>query len=436
MHRNTLAVGAVFALGTAAQAQTFIQSDRFMTDDLVSNEQFGSAIDIQGDVVAIGRQRDSGQVFYTGSVYLFDLETSELLHTLRPDDPVEQMFFGATVAMSDDHIIVGAPFENNSVGSVFVFDRATLEQQFKILPPNPVGFTRFGNSIAIHDDRLLIGAPYAQSGTGAAYLYDPNTGQLISELQSPTPQSGAQFGNSVALDANRAVVAQSAADVGEQPSAGAVQIFDTRTGSFEQTITKPFPARYESFGGAVALDGDFLLASSGEPRPEAGPFAAGVAHLIDLNTGEFVQRYASPDPSSPSAGATVAIDSDTVLIGAPFFLDGPIVSSAYAFDRTTGQQIAKFVESQQAPYTEFGATLDLQDGVAVIGARLSDGYTGSAFRFDIPSAQCAPDLDNSGSVNIDDLNDFLDRVIDYNNDGNFDFFDIQDFITQLNQGCP
>src|SRR6185503_18489292 len=143
--------------------------------------------------------------------------------------PVET--FGANVAVSKGRVAVGAPgpgaacLEGTSFagGTVSVFSRTngawSLEHCFS---PRSGGLpVLFGYYVALYDNRLLVGAPWDSSGrvddptdgtrvlSGAAYVFDRdqrgawNGGTY---LKAPNVGNDDQFGLSVALSRGQMVI--------------------------------------------------------------------------------------------------------------------------------------------------------------------------------------------------------------------------------------
>ncbi len=167
----------------------------------------------------------------------------------------------------------------------------------------------------------------------------------------------------------------------------------------------------DEFGRSVAISG--ATAIVGSPRDEDNGFFSGSAYLFDIATGQQIAKLLASDGAvGDFFGNSVAISGETAIVGAWFDDDnGDFSGSAYLFDITTGQQIAKLLPDDGATSDQFGfsvAISPLQQATAIVGARWDDDNgdkSGSAYLFDAAGTPrtCPWDLDAGGSVGILDL---------------------------------
>lgn len=207
--------------------------------------------------------------------------------------------------------------------------------------------------------------------------------------------SDGRSGTAVALDGQTAAVGSpSTADLEQLAAAdgiptGDVAVFARTEGAWsrETTLTPTDGMPGGHFGSSVALDGDTLLV--GAPLP-GGPHVPhqGTATVYTRSTDDW-QHESSLDAVDPSGvdrfGDAVAVDGDTLLVGAPA-AGSASDGSATVFSRVNGgwQRTAELVAPDGI--REFGRAVDLTDGTAVVGARrpsddTSDG-DGVAFVFE------------------------------------------------------
>ena len=80
--------------------------------------------------------------------------------------------FGPSVAISGETVVVGAPVWQASTGAAYVFVRGggVWTQQQKLEASTPTPGEQFGASVAISGDSVVAGAPL---GTGAVYVFGP-----------------------------------------------------------------------------------------------------------------------------------------------------------------------------------------------------------------------------------------------------------------------
>lgn len=217
------------------------------------------------------------------------------------------------------------------------------------------------------------------------YLFDITTGNLLQKFIAPDGDTFDFFGFSVALTENKALIGSLLGDGNEEDS-GSAYLFDLNTGNFIQELTAPDGATEEEFGSAIAIDGDKALISSRADGDNG--LRSGSAYLFDLNTGNLLQKFTAPDGNSDDEfGFSVAIDGGKALIGARGDEDnGELSGSAYLFDITTGSLIQKFIAPDGVIEDEFGFSVALEGNNALIGSRFNfdnGKQSGSAYLFDI-----------------------------------------------------
>ena len=141
------------------------------------------------------------------------------------------------------------------------------------------------------------------------------------------------------------------------------------------------------FGQSVAIDGDTAVV--GARRDDDGGSSSGSAYVYTRSGTTWTQQQklvASDASASAGFGGSVAIDGDTIVIGA----NGDQGSgSAYVFTRsgTTWTQSQKLTASDPANDAEFGIHVGIDGDTAVVGAYLDDtsvAGSGSAYVF-VPS---------------------------------------------------
>ena len=90
-------------------------------------------------------------------------------------------------------------------------------------------------------------------------------------------------------------------------------------------------------------------------------------------------------------GYSVAISGTTAIVGAQGDDDnGSNSGSAYLFDTTTGQQIAKLLAKDGAADDRFGRSVAISDAIAIVGSKWDDDNgdkSGSAYLFETATGQ-------------------------------------------------
>lgn len=156
--------------------------------DAVEGDHLGVSVNFVGDTVVAGVDEDDTAGHRSGSARVFELSGTAWVETttLVADDIEAGDLFGWSVAMSEDHILVGAPepVVVGGAGSAYLFERSgtTWRQAARLAPPVGRENDRFGWSVALKGNTALIGAPLVElgsatdAGTVHAFLVAPGVG--------------------------------------------------------------------------------------------------------------------------------------------------------------------------------------------------------------------------------------------------------------------
>lgn len=281
-----------------------------------------------------------------------DVEPSPAQQILSPSNEANSLF-GSHLSLSGDRVAIGAVAANtNSIvdsGAVHIFERVGSQWQHAAqpLPLDPGTSSNLG-TVALQGARLLAGASGHASGIGTAYIFERNAaGQWIQQKKfvpdNPTTScvltNGChRFGIAVALDGDTAVVGASR----EFEREGAVYVFvRDAEGNWakQQRLVANDSSTYPHFGAAVALQGDTLLVGA-EFQDVSGVTYRGATYVFTRTVGTWTQRArltAADGQARDNFGSTLALDGDTALIGSRLAnLAGQNNrGAAYAFVRST-----------------------------------------------------------------------------------------------------
>ena len=200
----------------------------------VSAALFGQALALKKGVAAVGAPGSQVGNAVAGSVSLLQLIGNNLasMGTVNAAAPMPDASFGASIALSGNTLLVGAPGQNNSAGSAFVVNLQGNAVSPPIVPPGLVAGQAFGSSVALGLQRAIIGWPGfgigAKGGNG----------------------SGAVF--SLALDN------------------GASDAFTSVGSGGDGVFSDPGAGPDEGLGSSVAIDGDTTLIGAPESIGEEG----------------------------------------------------------------------------------------------------------------------------------------------------------------------
>ncbi len=248
-----------------------------------------------------------------------------------------------------------------------------------------------------------------------------NVTQISHPMPDPTNQFNDGFGNRmIAVGGNILVSASSDDTAGSL--AGAVYLIDGTTGDLLHQFLSPLnpDANSARFGTTLAaftggpFDDDVLITGFDRTVPQTDP---GRVYHYDTGTGDLLRTFVSPNPSIETGafGSSIAAEGNLVLIGAEgsFFAGNQTPGVAYLFDATTGELLQKFLPPTSASEEDFGRTVALADGKAVIGSGIRDE---AVYVFDeqtglllhtIQNPDAGADLDGFGSRFVADGNNLL-----------------------------
>ena len=307
----------------------------------VQRLDLGASIALHDDLLLAGAPTTINQSrggANTGAAYLFerhksDPSTWDLRKVILGTDTTAGHFFGTSVALNNEILVVGSPQAGGS-GAAYLFFRNQGGPgnwgQSKKLTGAPAG-AKHGATAAIAGDVIAVGAPSENSQHGKVRIYYRDFGAdgawgLIKTLDYPSvgvlPD---RFGAALCLDTDRLLVGapgtQGTTVNGTAANVGRAYLFEKHLGGgynfgLQDTMPQMLPAQGYSgravgfFGTSVALDGDMALV--GEP---GGPEGAGRAYVFERNSGNVdlwdqVKQLAPPanaEGGAPAFGQAVAL---------------------------------------------------------------------------------------------------------------------------------
>ncbi len=245
-----------------------------------TNDSLGESIAISSKFVAIGASDayDTDPSKRTGKVYIYNYKDKNITNIINPISALDGDHFGASVALSEKYLVVGAPeHSKNDVGaqsgSVYIYDVAnnfSLIKHFVATGDEnaTTGDDHFGYSVATYADRIIVGAPNktvnGMSGAGAAYVFNVknNSVNLVATLHSNNPQQDAYFGSDVDFNRDYFIIGSklenSAYIYRVSPDSNTSEFISKLTTPYTQLSGTPNP----DFGHAVAIDASNIVVSA------------------------------------------------------------------------------------------------------------------------------------------------------------------------------
>lgn len=377
---------------------------------LTTDDAFGQALGISANRLVVGARTAGTPTRNAGVAYVYNLSsaapTIPVLVLTNPA-PSAHNSFGHSVALSDFHLVVGAPddaFVGNP-GIAYVFNLASAAPtlpEVTLTNPRPAANDHFGTSVAISATRVAVGTLNEYIGgnwVGSAYCYDltnPTPSIPVATFTDPTPAAHDHFGASLAISGGQVVVG-AALDSTQAFQAGSAFVYDVGSPDPNQPraiLNSPSPASFEEFGSAVAISGTRIVV--GAPTDDREGLDVGAAYVYDLAAN--VSNSPVLTLTNPSGfsfdffGRAVAISGNRVVVSAR----GSGIGAAngrsgyvYELDSTT-PGIPKFIltNSSGVTYDNARASIAISGTRVVIGApndNVGAESAGSAHIYDLAS---------------------------------------------------
>lgn len=372
-------------------AQTVIKGiNRFATDEGAINNFFGRSMAFDGNMIVVGAYIDVGIVARTGSAYIFDSKTGTQLHKLTAFDGTAEDWFGGSVAILGDIVAVGAQNDDDQgedSGAVYLFDTQSGNRIKKVVPDDGETIDRFGHTVALSSEFLIVGALNdSDQGefAGSVYIYDLATRELVTKIYADDAAPSDSFGSALAVfDQTLAVGSERDDDNGI--NSGSVYLFNLNTMLQTHKLVPDDDITGDGFGEVVSIT-DGLIAI-GVPFSDGDGINSGSAYIFDTNTGEQLHKLIPSDISPDDRfGGSIAIENGKVIVGArnydfdTFPYQESNAGTAYIFDTSTGQQIARLVpdEIEDSAGDFFSESSAINDGIIVVTSRRDNEHNSPA----------------------------------------------------------
>lgn len=332
----------------------------------------------------------------------------------------EPSWFGIAMAMRGDMLVVGEPGTDDG-GMVHVYVRDAYSREFlhRQSLSNPAANdpdAAFGASLAIHDDGLVVGAPGVleidgsetitiDAPQGKVYVFEREVstglwGVSATTLPEPDPEAGSTlgaFGYDVAIEDDLLVVGsplRQAIRDGDQETAdvGGVFLYDLSSGSPSFITELPYADRNDlRLGFDVDIEQGFVLAGAPETTSRIGAVYLWHEH----SSGMWRTRHAPIRTSTSGSfyGHGVALNASHFYVGAPD--EALTTGEVEGYARMSGDRVTSAFAVFSATGGRLGARIAVSDAIIVVSAPGHTLYPSNA-----PSIGPAP----AGAVFVRGLN--------------------------------
>lgn len=314
--------------------------------DAAAQDWFGFSVALEGDTALIGAYLDDCAAgIDCGSAYVFTRDTGGVWTqqgsklTAAADAMVDDRF-GFSVALDSDTALIGAYLDDcaagNNCGSAYVFTRdiggVWTQQGGKLTASAAQANAQFGFGVALDVDTALVGANLddcvAGNGCGSAFVFVRDSGGVWTQQGSkltagPDATSDDQFGSNVAIDGDVILVGAPKDFICETGSpvspCGAAYVFarNNNVWSQQQRLLASDARPSDNFGVSVAVSGNTVLIGASLNNVDVA-INSGSTYVFTRSGSvwsEQINLVSSDSAFLDQFGISVAIDSDTALIG-------------------------------------------------------------------------------------------------------------------------
>lgn len=377
---------------------------RLTAFDGSANDHYGYDVAIYQNTVVVGANGDDT---YKGGAYVYINLTGtwSFVQKLTADLRLDNDSFGSCVDIDRNVIAVGAPGTSGGRGSVHVFKRRlnnTREWELskKIESETNYSSISLGSSVCIDGDTIVAGAYTmtvdGESNAGGAYIFKRDYGGIanwgrVKKLVPFDPEPQAFYGSEVVKCGDTIVVASIRAPRGpsydRQVNAGAAYVYlrdmgGTTNWGFLKKLVNPLVVSDSYFGWDLALKNDILLIST--VKQEVFAYKR---HRGATNRWGFVTQIKSTDSESSDAyGQALAISESTIAVSAK---NADIITGTdnrgAAYIRPVERVFCDVSDDILYPALSdgrlFGCSIDMSDDTLVVGAKGENDGRGAVYIF-------------------------------------------------------
>lgn len=296
------------------------------------------------------------------------------------------------VGLDGTSIVLGAPGEDTETGAAYVIECATqpCAEPLRIVPADLNADDAFGTAVGISGDTLVATAPGPEPGAAYIYVRDAGGWSQQAKLTPSGGSSGERFGVSASVFGDLVAIGADRAD-----DSGAVYVF-LRSGTEwiqEARVVAPSSGPRVAFGASVSLESSTLIVGAPFKRnAAAGSYANGAAYVFIRQIGGWALASTLVPSSSANGdlfGFSVDIAGNRGIVGAPYADSARGTAFVFASDNGAWSEQAQLTAAAGAAGDEFGWSVAIDDDKAVVGApfagQLIEAACGASYVFDGPA---------------------------------------------------
>jgi len=337
-------------------------------------DRVGRSVAVSGGRIFVGAIGDDGGGFLSGSVRSFVRSTSgyQLEHNFNGQSGAE---YGTSIAADGNWLAIGAAGQGYI--EMWKRDRFGWNHHSTIIDWNGHDGDGFASSLDFNDDLLAVGSPTYMTDIGEAgcvTIWRRNAmgfWLLEERLLVDDRIEGDDFGTSVSLDPNEGLLVGAPGRDANGIDSGIAILYNggpdgwSESSRFGSTVVNPG----DRFGTSVSLRSNHALI--GSPYSNfAGPLAGKVISYRKAGSIWILLPYLTPEPGSTGTGfgATLAIDGNLLVVGAPMDTGNEAMPSGSINIYRYNQDWILESTHQGNLGSFLGTALALHKGVVVAGA--------------------------------------------------------------------
>lgn len=285
------------------------ETAKLTSSDTQNSDEFGRDVAINGDTIVVGAPFDDVDANVDqGSVYVFlkppgGWITSTETAKLTASDGLLGDLFGYSVDVSGNTIVAGAYGHNHGAGvgegQAYVFNQSggwvSGTENARLTALESFDHEYFGRSVAVDGDLVVIGAPgedtFDQSGSDSAYIFLKPEAGWIGDLNEDAILSASDgeisddFANTVAVSGNGVIVGAPLDDVADEVDQGSAYVYSKPESGWEdmtesEKLTASNGVEADQFGTSVSISNETIAA--GAPKHSlSGNDDIGSAYIFD-----------------------------------------------------------------------------------------------------------------------------------------------------------
>ena len=395
VNQATGELGAAYVFARSGGVWT--QQQRFTAREVTPrNDQFGYAVAIKGDTLAIGSPAHEivSGIANHGAVYVYQRSGNAWgrAYKIIHGDPAPDAL-GQALAFDGSSILAGAPSKGSARGAAYVFKTVSTGGQFKVQPAEVFSNALYGFWLGMSEETMAVGSnfgTYVYARRGAAWEFTQRLG-LFTENNNANnilPGTGTVFSGDMMI------VSASGARINNVNLRGAVLVYRRNQDGVwveQQRLLASDGTANDQFGSSLAVSGGTLVIGALGETIGANS-QQGAAYIFTFDGTNWVEQQkisASDGAANDHFGGEAAISGDTLVIGVPekTVNGNTLQGAAYVFKKNgaSWSEQQKLLASDGGFAARFGNNITIEGDTIVVGASQATSaghsFQGAAYVF-------------------------------------------------------